>query len=615
MICKKCKAEIKEGSKFCCFCGEPTQVEHNEKEEIKTAGMAAYEEKKVVEEDTDTESAHTTLHTYAPDSACSNQSGRGSGKRYILLAVAVVLFIISGVFGYSRFASSKLSEYRTVYNNFNEIKDELIMPDDKTAEECNDVVLNLADALDNRNVEGCKRYSSALLSLQNELETYSVREVRELKDMVDVSSKNYLYDAEAEIMTGLYTTADEMFQKEKYKTAYDGFQQCLDLINVSTRECLYQMNLEQVDETNYPNTKLYLKVTDFSTGEIIDNLDVSKFSLMEKIKGEYQTKTIDKITLMDQAENLNIGIVADVSASMGDMLYITEDAMDSLVSSMQFNIGDRAALYSFADTVTREQYFTNDAAGIRNSIYSLTHGNMTALYDALAFSLSEIIVQDGAKCIIAFTDGIENCSVSSKEYIIEKAQRYQIPIYLIGIGRNVDAYELSDIANRTGGQYYSINEIYSMDEIYKTIYREQKAKYVLEYTTDDTMDVSEQRVLYIRYDDGHNLIRNEIKYVPEDYTIKGFIFHDSDKRYLTEAELDKLTEAEVRIALNEIYARRGYIFQTAEDMKAHFSNLDWYHGSEQDMNKVAAEFNEYEKKNVDMLVNYEIKHKLNGRVK
>lgn len=92
-----------------------------------------------------------------------------------------------------------------------------------------------------------------------------------------------------------------------------------------------------------------------------------------------------------------------------------------------------------------------------------------------------------------------------------------------------------------------------------------------------------------------------------------FIFWDSDRRYITEAELDQLTEAEIRIARNEIYARRGYIF-TFPDMIEHFSNCQWYTGTEASMEAVANQFNEFEKENIQTLVNYESKHGLNGAV-
>lgn len=56
---------------------------------------------------------------------------------------------------------------------------------------------------------------------------------------------------------------------------------------------------------------------------------------------------------------------------------------------------------------------------------------------------------------------------------------------------------------------------------------------------------------------------------------QGFIFADSDRRYLTRQEVERLPLDLRRIARNEIYARKGRFFQDAA-LKAHFSRFSWY---------------------------------------
>jgi hypothetical protein len=55
----------------------------------------------------------------------------------------------------------------------------------------------------------------------------------------------------------------------------------------------------------------------------------------------------------------------------------------------------------------------------------------------------------------------------------------------------------------------------------------------------------------------------------------GFIFSDSDRRLLAPADLRGLSKDELRIARNEIYARRGRYFEAA-DLKARFEGFRWY---------------------------------------
>lgn len=54
-----------------------------------------------------------------------------------------------------------------------------------------------------------------------------------------------------------------------------------------------------------------------------------------------------------------------------------------------------------------------------------------------------------------------------------------------------------------------------------------------------------------------------------------FIIPDSSTRYLTEDDLRGLSDEQLEIARNEIYARHGYIF-VSDEWKDFFVNEDWY---------------------------------------
>jgi type IV secretory pathway TraG/TraD family ATPase VirD4 len=55
-----------------------------------------------------------------------------------------------------------------------------------------------------------------------------------------------------------------------------------------------------------------------------------------------------------------------------------------------------------------------------------------------------------------------------------------------------------------------------------------------------------------------------------------FIIPDSDRRVLSVSDLRRLSRDELRIARNEIFARRGRYFEAA-DLKARFERFAWYH--------------------------------------
>ena len=64
--------------------------------------------------------------------------------------------------------------------------------------------------------------------------------------------------------------------------------------------------------------------------------------------------------------------------------------------------------------------------------------------------------------------------------------------------------------------------------------------------------------------------------VPE-FTVQAeeYVLPTSDFAYLTDADVAGLSREQIRLAINEIYARHGRIFQT-EDLNQYFSSKSWY---------------------------------------
>jgi uncharacterized caspase-like protein len=78
-----------------------------------------------------------------------------------------------------------------------------------------------------------------------------------------------------------------------------------------------------------------------------------------------------------------------------------------------------------------------------------------------------------------------------------------------------------------------------------------------------------------------------------------FLLPDSDRRLLITEDLAPLTKEQLRIARNEIYARRGWDFKT-KAMETYFEQFDWYVPS---LGKI--ELSHIEQQNVDFIVKYE----------
>ncbi len=86
-----------------------------------------------------------------------------------------------------------------------------------------------------------------------------------------------------------------------------------------------------------------------------------------------------------------------------------------------------------------------------------------------------------------------------------------------------------------------------------------------------------------------------------------YILEGSDSRYIAEEELYPLTQQEIQLARNEIYARHGRRFDT-DWIREHFEGTDWYtpqYDPDYFDQNLTAEFNEYEKANIDVITAYE----------
>ncbi len=80
----------------------------------------------------------------------------------------------------------------------------------------------------------------------------------------------------------------------------------------------------------------------------------------------------------------------------------------------------------------------------------------------------------------------------------------------------------------------------------------------------------------------------------------GYVIADSSYRLISKQDLYGMTEHEVCIARNEIYARYGYIFQT-EKYNAYFQNFSWYRPS----TRTLPNLNSIEAQNVNTIMAYE----------
>ena len=83
-----------------------------------------------------------------------------------------------------------------------------------------------------------------------------------------------------------------------------------------------------------------------------------------------------------------------------------------------------------------------------------------------------------------------------------------------------------------------------------------------------------------------------------------YLLPDSDKKILSVQDLAAFDRDTLNLALNEIFARHGYIFSDAE-LKAYFTKKSWYHGTVKAKDFDYGVFNSHEAFNIDLITSYQ----------
>lgn len=259
------------------------------------------------------------------------------------------------------------------------------------------------------------------------------------------------------------------------------------------------LSLITTDVSDYPLVRTYFQIADES-GTPLTGLDTDAFLLEERIQGGgYLAREVKAAFLLEENAGLNISLAADKSSSISyDDLEAIQSVMSSFVRQLNFTVGDRAEILAFDDIVQQMCFYTGDLSLLLGGIENMSPGGLTAFYDAVYDGITNSALQGGARCVIAFTDGMDNASLHSAREVITYANDKQVPVYIIGVGSEVETDTLRTMAGQTGGQYWHIDTLYDLEAIFQAVYTEQMQLYVVEYESDETLDAYLSRDIEVR---------------------------------------------------------------------------------------------------------------------
>ena len=83
-----------------------------------------------------------------------------------------------------------------------------------------------------------------------------------------------------------------------------------------------------------------------------------------------------------------------------------------------------------------------------------------------------------------------------------------------------------------------------------------------------------------------------------------YVIPYSDREYVTASALSMLTAEQLRLARNEIYARKGRLFKD-QQLQQYFNSKPWYHGTIAPDSFKESMLSDVEKANAYFILNYE----------
>ncbi|MBR9975711.1 MAG: VWA domain-containing protein [Bacteroidetes bacterium] len=133
---------------------------------------------------------------------------------------------------------------------------------------------------------------------------------------------------------------------------------------------------------------------------------------------------------------------------------------------------DEAALVFFSTVVTLQQALTSAQSTLRNQLASLGSAGDRALFDGTHAGLLHVIsgAQQANRAVVVASLGADNASTHTAQELIDLARQETVRIYTIGVGPSFDAATLRQLADSTGGAFYSVSDTAQLRSTYTEIY-------------------------------------------------------------------------------------------------------------------------------------------------
>jgi VWFA-related protein len=198
-------------------------------------------------------------------------------------------------------------------------------------------------------------------------------------------------------------------------------------------------------------------------------------------------------------QKVSIVFVMDYSSSTsGDPRAVMEAAVVDFINAM--SPGDYAAVIKFNGTrgVSVLQQFTAIGAGtdaLVNAAMLSYNGSGSNVFDAIDAALEQFVspppgitLPAGPKAVVIISDGLDNSSINTQSFVIDKASSLGIPLFTIAVGSpgTSGSSVMSALAASTGASFISAPSQTEVTNAYATISTRLDNGYLLSFESSIT---------------------------------------------------------------------------------------------------------------------------------
>jgi Ca-activated chloride channel family protein len=183
---------------------------------------------------------------------------------------------------------------------------------------------------------------------------------------------------------------------------------------------------------------------------------------------------------------LHLGLLLDVSESMGDDLAFTKTAAIKFLNLL--TDAEDITVVDFDTEVRAARYRQSEFARLIERIRQKKASGNTAIYDAVGVYLDGAAALDGRKVMLLYTDGGDTRSSLPLHELIDLLKASDVTLYVIGELEHQppsvttqQRMVLLQMAEATGGLAFFPTSVKQLDDAYAKVLAEIRAQYAIGY--------------------------------------------------------------------------------------------------------------------------------------